>query len=130
PHSTKVKFEGNKLCTDCHTHPAGKYDTPGHHFHGQDSTGASCVECHMPETTYMEVDPRRDHSIRVPRPDLSVNLGTPNACTKCHLDRAKISDEKRAKLPRYDQWIIAARNGDEEVQAALKEVDQWAAEAV
>ncbi|MEX1039655.1 MAG: multiheme c-type cytochrome [Pirellulaceae bacterium] len=130
PHSTKVKFEGNKLCTDCHTHPSGKFDTPGHHFHEVGSTGASCVECHMPETTYMEVDPRRDHSIRVPRPDLSVNLGTPNACTKCHLDRANISDEKRAKLPRYDQWIIAARNGDEEVQAALKEVDQWAAEAV
>jgi tetratricopeptide (TPR) repeat protein len=35
----------------------------------------------------MVVDARRDHSIRVPRPDLSVSLGTPNACTQCHADR-------------------------------------------
>jgi HEAT repeat protein len=35
----------------------------------------------------MVVDPRRDHSFRVPRPDLSVALGVPNACTGCHDDR-------------------------------------------
>ena len=35
----------------------------------------------------MVVDPRRDHSIRVPRPDLSVKLGVPNACTRCHNDQ-------------------------------------------
>ena len=51
------------------------------------STGAQCVECHMPQTTYMDVDPRRDHSFRVPRPDLSVKLGTPNACTRLPLAR-------------------------------------------
>ena len=38
----------------------------------------------MPTTTYMVVDPRHDHSMRIPRPDLSVQLGTPNACTNCH----------------------------------------------
>ena len=41
----------------------------------------------MPETTYMGVDPRRDHSMRIPRPDLSVVMGTPNACNQCHLDK-------------------------------------------
>jgi Flp pilus assembly protein TadD len=41
----------------------------------------------MPTTTYMVVDPRHDHSFRVPRPDLSVKLGVPNACTRCHADR-------------------------------------------
>ena len=51
------------------------------------SDGTSCVDCHMPATTYMEIDPRRDHSLRVPRPDLSVALGTPNACSKCHTSR-------------------------------------------
>jgi Tfp pilus assembly protein PilF len=35
----------------------------------------------------MVVDPRRDHSLRVPRPDLSVQLGTPNACNGCHTNR-------------------------------------------
>jgi tetratricopeptide (TPR) repeat protein len=38
----------------------------------------------MPTTTYMVVDPRHDHSLRVPRPDLSVALGVPNACNACH----------------------------------------------
>jgi Flp pilus assembly protein TadD len=42
----------------------------------------------MPTKTYMVVDARRDHSLRVPRPDLSVSLGTPNACTQCHTDRS------------------------------------------
>lgn len=38
----------------------------------------------MPQTTYMVVDPRRDHSMRVPRPDQSVAFGVPNACNRCH----------------------------------------------
>lgn len=42
----------------------------------------------MPAKTYMVVDPRPDHSMRVPRPDLSVKLGTPNACNRCHTDRS------------------------------------------
>jgi Tfp pilus assembly protein PilF len=41
----------------------------------------------MPSTTYMVVDPRRDHSLRVPRPDLSVKFATPNACNNCHTNR-------------------------------------------
>jgi len=82
PHTSRLKREGNRLCTECHT--AGKYDTPAHHHHDVDSAGARCVECHMPKRTYMVVDPRRDHSLRVPRPDLSVSLGTPNACNDCH----------------------------------------------
>ena len=82
PHSLKLKVEGNALCAQCHV-PA-KYDTPTHHHHQADTPGAACVECHMPATTYMVVDPRRDHSIRVPRPDLTVAIGTPNACNNCH----------------------------------------------
>ena len=84
----------------------------------------------MPETTYMEVDPRRDHSIRIPRPDLSVNLGTPNACTKCHLDKADLPRAEHPEITRYDQWMTLARNGDEQVRAALAKVDQWALDAV
>jgi len=41
----------------------------------------------MPSRTYMVVDRRHDHSLRVPRPDLSVKLGTPNACNDCHSDK-------------------------------------------
>ena len=38
----------------------------------------------MPTRDYMVVDPRHDHSMRIPRPDLSVAIGTPNACNNCH----------------------------------------------
>jgi tetratricopeptide (TPR) repeat protein len=38
----------------------------------------------MPTVTYMQIDPRHDHSLRIPRPDRSIRLGTPNACNACH----------------------------------------------
>ena len=41
----------------------------------------------MPGRFYMGNDFRRDHSFRVPRPDLSVKYGTPNACSGCHKDK-------------------------------------------
>ena len=41
----------------------------------------------MQTRTYMVIDPRHDHTFRVPRPDLSVALGTPNACNDCHSDK-------------------------------------------
>lgn len=82
PHSGKNFVSGNALCYRCHM-PA-KYGVREHHFHDPEQNGGLCVECHMPERTYMRIDPRRDHSMRVPRPDLSDRLETPNACTRCH----------------------------------------------
>jgi tetratricopeptide (TPR) repeat protein len=49
----------------------------------------------------MVVDPRRDHSLRVPRPDLSAAIGVPNACSGCHADRQ----------PRWAAEVIAAWSG-------------------
>jgi predicted CXXCH cytochrome family protein len=90
-HSLKLRQEGNALCLQCHQ--ADAYDTPDHHFHkkvyqGKPSDGALCVKCHMVERPYMVIDWRADHSLRVPRPDLSVTLGIPNGCTQggCHAD--------------------------------------------
>ncbi len=85
PHSGKPRAAGAALCLQCHD---PTYATSKHHFHAPGSPGAECVACHMPATTYMVVDPRRDHSLRVPRPDLSVTLGVPNACNRCHADRS------------------------------------------
>ena len=85
PHSQKLRFPGNQTCLQCHA--AAKYEAKTHHFHQTGSSGAQCAACHMPTSTYMSIDPRHDHAIRVPRPDLSLQRGTPNACNKCHADK-------------------------------------------
>ena len=97
PHSGKLRAEGNTLCATCHL--PSKYDTTAHHHHKPASAGASCVGCHMPTTTYMVVDPRHDHSLRIPRPDLSVKFGTPNACNGCHTNR-----DARWAAKQVNQW--------------------------
>ncbi|ETW99293.1 MAG: hypothetical protein ETSY1_15515 [Candidatus Entotheonella factor] len=72
PHTLKLRAEGTALCVQCHqsqpdnrfsTLAAKAYDTPDHHFHPIGSTGAQCVNCHMPAKTYMRIDPRRDHKL-------------------------------------------------------------------
>ncbi len=87
PHSLELKFEGNKLCLQCHV-PA-QYDSKKHHFHEVASEGGLCVNCHMTGRYYMGNDFRRDHSFRIPRPDQSVAYGTPNACNECHDDQSE-----------------------------------------
>lgn len=86
PHSGKTYAQGNALCYRCHA--PSKFGVREHHFHDPEKSGGLCIDCHMPERTYMVVDPRRDHSMRIPRPDLSDKLETPNACTNCHSDKS------------------------------------------
>lgn len=129
PHSLRVRYNDNQLCTSCHQHPAAKYDTPEHHHHAPGSPGSQCVECHMPHTTYMEVDARRDHSLRAPRPDMSVKFGTPNACTACHIDKTKLPAEEQPKLRQFVDWIIQAEQGNSLVAEELKKVDQAMSDA-
>lgn len=119
PHSLKLRAEGNALCAACHD--ATRYDSAEHHHHPEGSTGTQCVECHMPSRTYMVVDLRRDHSLRIPRPDLSVALGTPNACSQCHVGRsdqwaAGVLDrwygkDRELGYQRYAQVLDTARKG-------------------
>jgi tetratricopeptide (TPR) repeat protein len=85
PHGLKLVAEGNALCGRCHN-PA-VFDVEEHHRHEPGSAGARCVACHMPEQNYMVIDGRRDHSLRLPRPDLAQEVGAPDACTLCHADR-------------------------------------------
>ncbi|MEL7536577.1 MAG: tetratricopeptide repeat protein [Pseudomonadota bacterium] len=96
PHSAEIPTRGNDTCTQCHqgsppnrfpTLRSAAYDTWDHHFHAADSAGAQCVNCHMASRDYMVIDPRRDHSFRIPRPDLTASLGVPNACNGCHDDQ-------------------------------------------
>jgi tetratricopeptide (TPR) repeat protein len=85
PHSLKLIESGNELCSTCHL--SSKYDSLSHHHHKVDSEGSKCIGCHMPDKKYMVIDPRHDHSIRIPRPDQSIAFGTPNACNNCHNDK-------------------------------------------
>jgi len=143
PHSTKLRMSGNAVCTSCHQHPAGKYDTPAHHHHKPGTSGASCANCHMPTTHYMLVDPRRDHSLRAPRPDLSVKLGTPNACTGCHLEMEHLGKlpgehtlpqllpKREGSQPQpdfplyYADYLELARAGDKKAAADVKRLNDW-----
>ena len=129
PHSLEVPAGDNAVCVQCHseapapafpTPPAKRYDTPLHPFHDEGSEGALCVNCHMPAQTYMIVDPRRDHSFRIPRPDVSARHGTPNACTNCHADRDAAWAAAQAAAwwgapenpAHFADVIAAARRGD------------------
>ncbi len=108
-HGLKIKTQGNGTCWQCHD--KNKYDTYEHHFHkgepmsGLMSTngiyekgnGTQCVDCHMAGAIFMGVDFRRDHSLRIPRPDLTRTIGTPNACTSCHKDQKPEWAEKHIK---------------------------------
>ena len=123
-HTLQLRFEGNDLCLQCHQ--AAAYDTYDHHFHeplteaGDENEGTLCVKCHMPERTYMVVDGRADHSIRIPRPDLTIEIGTPNACAQsgCHADETDRWNADhyadwygKARKPHYGELFAAARRG-------------------
>jgi tetratricopeptide (TPR) repeat protein len=106
-HSGKVLVEDNGLCSQCHK--PQKYDSETHHHHEEGSEGAACVNCHMPQRTYMGVDKRRDHSFTIPRPELSAELGVPNACTTCHSEMANevVSDKDTAwAIEQLNMWGV------------------------
>jgi len=96
PHSLKLRLPDNQVCSQCHM--AEKYDTPSHHFHKVGSSGAACKNCHMPEKSYMGIDMRADHSIRIPAPAISAQVGAPDACTTCHTDKSTEWAEIQLKL--------------------------------
>lgn len=81
PHALKLRGDTQTVCLQCHE--GARYDATAHHHHAGNGQ-VKCVDCHMPQKNYMVVDPRRDHSFRVPRPDLSVKYGVPNPCAQCH----------------------------------------------
>jgi tetratricopeptide (TPR) repeat protein len=135
-HSVKTLKDDNQLCLKCHRPDI--YNTPSHHFHKmekegdasrlinrgkpeyKEGTGAQCVNCHMVGRFYMGNDYRRDHSFRIPRPDLTLSLGSPNACNDCHRDKpaswSQTYIEKwygTRKRPHYGEAFAAAQKGDE-----------------
>lgn len=129
PHTSKLKMEGNALCTQCHS--AETYDDKQHHFHPAGSKGAQCASCHMPERTYMVVNPRHHHGFSIPRPDLSDKIGSPNTCTSCHTHKnngwaarqieAHITAKGKPVLPEhFGVALWQARQQQETAKASLQ----------
>ena len=86
PHAARLRVEGDGVCLQCHA--SENYEVASHTHHSDVTPKVACASCHMPISTYMVIDKRHDHSLRIPRPDLSVKLGTPNACNNCHADKS------------------------------------------
>jgi predicted CXXCH cytochrome family protein len=140
PHSLQLKAQGNALCEQCHT-AAGNprfptlakkdYDTPAHHHHAEGSPGAQCVNCHIPARNYMVINARPDHSFRIPRPDISVKIGTPNACNGCHDTKmaqwaadavARWYGPGRRQEALFGEVFAAARAGSPDALAGLSHI--------
>jgi len=119
PHDLKVKGGADRVCMSCHL--AEKFDTAAHHHHAPSSTGARCVACHMPTRDYMVVHARHDHSFRIPRPDLSDALGTPNACTQCHAGKSN-AWAAAAASKWWGDGVRATRSYGEIVHAGREEL--------
>ena len=138
PHSGKLKLARTEICGQCHQ-PA-RFATKQHSGHVNGPGAPDCVSCHMPARTYMVVDERHDHSFRIPRPDLTKTLQTPNACNDCHKDKtadwAALAIEKwrGANRKGFQNWGEAfhlARGGDPAARdLLLKLIDEPATPAV
>jgi tetratricopeptide (TPR) repeat protein len=152
PHSAKTLLPGNWLCLRCHN--GGMTNAPiiepvAHSFHkvfgyttngvpvevdlmdyrpGQfPETGGECVNCHMPQTVYMQRHWRHDHGFTIPDPGLTKHHGVPNACNRCHADKdvdwalAAVERWYGARMDRPSrhraQAVAAARRG----QAAARD---------
>lgn len=139
PHTAKLRLPGNLMCLKCHdgSEPNAPVINPSQHsFHKVDDLskienrdkkkvakmGGECINCHMPQTVYMQRHPRHDHGFTTPDPLLTKTHGIPNACNRCHQDKSvdwsiKWTDKwygKKMERPSRSraQTIANARRGD------------------
>ena len=170
PHSAKTRLPGNWLCMRCHNgtytnapliepvshshHKVFDYSTSGvltntdltaYKARELTETGGECVNCHMPQTVYMQRHWRHDHGFTIPDPLLTQQAGIPNACNRCHQDK-----DSDWALKYCDQWygpkmdrpsrqrtqvIAAARKGQAVARGGLlgllatNEIPYWRAVA-
>ncbi|HEY3324408.1 MAG TPA: ammonia-forming cytochrome c nitrite reductase subunit c552 [Planctomycetota bacterium] len=116
-HSGKLKAPGNLMCLQCHL---GKIDPAPHSHHPLGKGGSLCIDCHMPQTVYMQRHSRHDHGMTIPDPQLTSEFGVPNACNRCHTDKTIkwaadnvalwYGDKMNRHTQRRARWIAQARN--------------------
>jgi len=113
----KEGMDGNKACVQCHKED--KYTTriETHTYHTNNSTGSSCLNCHMPHTSYALFEALRSHQIQSPSALRSIKHSVPNACNLCHLD--KTLQWTQAKLNEWYGHEISPLNKDQQ------EISAW-----
>ena len=160
PHSAKTILPGNFLCLRCHNggdtnapvinpvthsfHKVFAYDAQGVLTNNDltsyqpkeiKETGGECVNCHMPQTTYMQRHRRHDHGFTIPDPLLTKQFNIPNACNRCHQDKSvdwalencekwygpKMNRPSRVRAER----IARAQQGDPAARAGLLDALKW-----
>ena len=136
PHTAKtILAHKDDLCLRCHggpIPPAPKIDAATHSFHKPGTEGSHCVDCHMPQTVYMQRHWRRDHGFTIPDPLLTKEFQIPNACNRCHQDKSvdwsidyvnKWYGDRMERPTRTRARIMAkARAGQHEAVAGLLNV--------
>ena len=157
PHSMRTLLPGNWLCLRCHngSFPNAPVVDPVAHSHHRvfgysaegklvnndlqgyrpreiKETGGECVNCHMPQTAYMQRHWRHDHGFTIPDPLLTKQFGIPNACTRCHPDKSvdwALEHCDRWYGPKMEratrqraQWVARARNGEAAARQPLVEL--------
>ena len=95
--SGRYRFSGkeaNNACMPCHESKV--QDFKGHTHHKPKSGLTRCIQCHMPMTTFGNMN-RSDHSMRPPMPASTVKFGSPNACNMCHKEKSAEWADKRVR---------------------------------
>lgn len=86
----------NRQCTACHRDKLGAAAATKHSRH---PASTRCIDCHMAMSWIGDSEAKQqrtaDHSISIPHPQETIDVGVPNACTTCHRERSP-------------QWALAA----------------------
>lgn len=130
PHKAELAIPKEAVCLQCHLPTT--YAQESHHHHEPDSEGAQCTNCHMAQTTYMEVDDRADHAWHSPTPENAKMFGSPDTCLSCHEDKdsewsSSFTGKWYPKDPEarpFAPVFAAASNNVPNLSTALSEIAQ------
>lgn len=84
----KPRMRGNEACVQCHEAYRDEKVLVNHTRHSPISSGSDCMNCHMPNTVYGLLKATRSHQVSNPSIAETLEVGRPNACNLCHLDKS------------------------------------------
>lgn len=130
-------MDGDRACTQCHQHIGA--DITRHTNHGPASSGSRCYNCHMPYTTYGLLKTIRSHTVGSPTAAETVDIGRPNACNLCHLDKTlrwtsdalgrwygQPAATLSADQERVSAMVLLGLQGDAGQRVIVSEAMRWA----